>query len=427
MTRPATMAEKLIARAAGLSAVKPGQIVTANVDLAFAHDSSGPRRWAPQLEKLGVGLWDPSKVAIVTDHYVPATDADSAAILKTTRDFARDHKVQQFFDMIGICHLVLPEKGLMRPGEFVAGGDSHSPTGGAFGAYVAGYGATDMVGIVATGKTWIRVPESIRVELDGELPRGVVAKDVMLMLCREIGLDNAFRAFEFGGSAVKAMTMQERMVLSNMTAELGGEAGLIAPDDTTFQFLQDRGKPVDDEAASRAFVPDADAQYLERHSFDMAAMEPQVAAPHSPDNTRNADQFGSVRLDQAYVGACVGAKLSDLHMVAEVLKGRTVADHVRMLIAPASQEVMGKASADGTIQTLVDAGAKIMPTGCGACAGMGAGILSDGDVCISSTNRNFQGRMGHSGASVYLGSPYTTAASAVAGHIADPRPMMEKA
>ena len=427
MTRPATMAEKLIARAAGLSAVKPGQIVTANVDLAFAHDSSGPRRWAPQLEKLGVGLWDPSKVAIVTDHYVPATDADSAAILKTTRDFARDHKVQQFFDMIGICHLVLPEKGLMRPGEFVAGGDSHSPTGGAFGAYVAGYGATDMVGIVATGKTWIRVPESIRVELDGELPRGVVAKDVMLMLCREIGLDNAFRAFEFGGSAVKAMTMQERMVLSNMTAELGGEAGLIAPDDTTFQFLQERGKPVNDEATSRAFAPDADAQYLERHSFDMAAMEPQVAAPHSPDNTRNADQFGSVRLDQAYVGACVGAKLSDLHMVAEVLKGRTVADHVRMLIAPASQEVMGKASADGTIQTLVDAGAKIMPTGCGACAGMGAGILSDGDVCISSTNRNFQGRMGHSGASVYLGSPYTTAASAVAGHIADPRPMMEKA
>jgi 3-isopropylmalate/(R)-2-methylmalate dehydratase large subunit len=427
MTRPATMAEKLIARAAGLTAVKPGQIVTANVDLAFAHDSSGPRRWAPQLEKLGVGLWDPAKVAIVTDHYVPATDADSAAILKTTRNFARDHKVQQFFDMIGICHLVLPEKGLMRPGEFVAGGDSHSPTGGAFGAYVAGYGATDMVGIVATGKTWIRVPESIRVELDGELPRGVVAKDVMLMLCREIGLDNAFRAFEFGGSAVEAMTMQERMVLSNMTAELGGEAGLIAPDDTTLRFLQERGKPVDDEAASRAFSPDADAQYLAHHRFDMAAMEPQVAAPHSPDNTRNADQFGSVRLDQAYVGACVGAKLSDLHMVAEVLKGRKVADHVRMLIAPASQEVMGKASADGTIQTLVDAGAKIMPTGCGACAGMGAGILSDGDVCISSTNRNFQGRMGHSGASVYLGSPYTTAASAVAGHIADPRPMMEKA
>ncbi len=425
MIRPATMAEKLIARAAGLASVTPGQIVTANVDLAFAHDSSGPRRWAPHLEKLGVGLWDPARVAIVTDHYVPATDADSAAILKTTRDFAREYEVEKFFDMIGICHLVLPENGLMRPGEFVAGGDSHSPTGGAFGAYVAGYGATDMVGIVATGKTWIRVPETIRIELDGKLPRGVVAKDVMLKLCREVGLDNAFCAFEFGGRAVEAMTMQERMVLSNMTAELGGEAGLIAPDDTTFEFLRDRGKPVLDEAKSLGFAPDSDARYLQRKRFDMAAMVPQVAAPHSPDNTDNVESFSSVRVDQAYVGACVGAKLSDLQMVAKVLKGRKVANHVRLLVAPASQDVMRKASADGTIQTLVDAGAKIMPTGCGACAGMGAGILSDGDVCISSTNRNFQGRMGHSGASVYLGSPYTTAASAVVGRIADPRDLME--
>ena len=425
MSPPATMAEKLIARAAGLAKVSPGQIVTANIDLAFAHDSSGPRRWAPQLEKLGVGLWDPAKVAIVTDHYVPATDADSAAILKTTRDFARDHGVSHFFDMIGICHLVLPEKGLIRPGAFIAGGDSHSPTGGAFGAYVAGYGATDMVGIVATGKTWIRVPQSIRIELNGALSRGVVAKDVMLMLCRELGLDNAFCAFEFGGTAIDHMTMQERMVLSNMTAELGGETGLIAPDDTTFRFLRDRGKPVEDEAESSAFAPDPGARYLAHKCFDMAELAPQVAAPHSPDNTDNVGSFSSVRLDQAYVGACVGAKLSDLHMVAQVLKGRKVASHVRLLVAPASQEVMGQASADGTIQTLVDADAKIMPTGCGACAGMGAGILSDGDVCISSTNRNFQGRMGHSGASVYLGSPYTTAASAVAGHIADPREMME--
>lgn len=425
MIPPATMAEKLIARAAGLPGVKPGQIVTTHVDLAFAHDGSGPRRWAPQLERLGVGLWDPAKVVIVTDHYVPASDADSAGILKTTRDFARDHKVEQFFDMIGICHLVLPEKGLMRPGQFVAGGDSHSPTGGAFGAYVAGYGATDMVGIVATGKTWIRVPESVRIELDGNLPRGVVAKDVMLMLCREVGMDNAFRAFEFCGSAVDAMSMQERMVLSNMTAELGGEVGLIAPDETTFSFLRACGKPVHDEAASRGFAPDAGAAYLQELHFDLSTMIPQVAAPHSPDNTDNVDLFSEVRIDQAYVGACVGAKLSDLHMVAQVLKGKQVADHVRLLVAPASQEVMNKASADGTIHTLVDAGAKIMPTGCGACAGMGAGILSDGDVCISSTNRNFQGRMGHSGASVYLGSPYTTAASAVAGHIADPRKMME--
>lgn len=427
MSRAATMAEKVIARAAGLPTVEPGQIVTAKVDLAFAHDSSGPRRWAPQLERLGVGLWDASKVAVVTDHYVPATDLDSARILKTARDFARDHKLDQFYDMIGICHLVLPEKGLMRPGEFVAGGDSHSPTGGAFGAYVAGYGATDMVGIVTTGETWIRVPRSIRIALNGKLPRGVVAKDVMLMLCREIGLDNAFCAFEFGGSAVDAMSMNERMVLSNMTAELGGEAGMIAPDETTFEFLRERGKPVTDESAARAIASDPGASFHKDLSFDIGAMPPQVAAPHSPENTQDADSFADVRVDQAYVGACVGAKLSDLRMVAEVLKGRRVADHVRLLVAPASQETMNIASADGTIATLVEAGAKIMPTGCGACAGMGAGILSDGDVCISSTNRNFQGRMGHSGASVYLGSPYTTAASAVAGYIADPRAMMEAA
>ncbi len=425
MNRPATMAEKIIARAAGLKDVTPGQIVTAQVDFAFAHDGSGPRRWAPHLERLGIDIWDPSKVAIVTDHYVPAADADAAGILKISRDFVRDQNIDQFFDMIGICHLVLPEKGLMRPGAFVAGGDSHSPTGGAFGAYVAGYGAIDMVGIVATGETWVRVPETIRIEIDGKLPKGVVAKDLMLMLCREVGMDNAFRAFEFAGSTVDAMSMHERMVLTNMTTELGGEVGMIAPDDTTFEYLANTGKPVDDEDAARALATDPGARYEAVHRFDIATMAPQVAAPHSPENTDDVEHHAGIRVDQAYIGACVGAKLSDLHMAARVLKGKKVADHVRLLVAPASQETMIKASGDGTIQILAEAGAKILSTGCGACAGMGAGILSDGDVCISSTNRNFQGRMGHTGAEVYLGSPYTTAASAVAGHIADPRTMIE--
>ena len=420
------MAQKIISRAAGRSSVFPGEIVTAQVDLAFAHDSSGPRRWQPHLERLGIGLWDPEKVVIVTDHYVPATDPDSAAILQLARKFASTYDVKSFFDMMGICHLVLPERGLIRPGAFVAGGDSHSPTGGAFGAYVAGYGATDMLGIVATGETWLNVPETIRIELDGVLPTGVVAKDLMLMLCREIGMDNAFKAFEFAGPVVAKMDMLERMVLSNMTTELGGEVGMIAPDQVTFDFLRSREKPVEDEAAALALASDQGAPYAAVHGFDLSHLAPQVAAPHLPANTRDAEEFGHIRIDQAYIGACVGAKLSDLHMAAAVVKGRKVAANVRLMIAPASLETMNRAAADGTLATLTDAGAIMLPTGCGACAGMGAGVLADGETCISSTNRNFKGRMGHSGAKVYLGSPYTTAASAVTGYIVDPREMLEE-
>lgn len=424
MTASATIAQKIVARAAGVASVSPGEIVTCKVDLAFAHDSSGPRRWQPHLERLGVGLWDPKKVAIVTDHYVPAIDASSAAILKGARDFAKRYNVGSFLDMVGICHVVLPERGLIRPGAFVCGGDSHSPTGGAFGAYVAGYGATDMVGIVVTGETWVRVPETVRIDLNGALPNGVVAKDLMLMLCREVGMDNAFRAIEFGGTAVTEMDMFERMVLSNMAAELGGEVGIIAPDQVTFDYLEERGAPVEDEDTALSLASDPECEYGARFVFDVASLIPQVAAPHSPANTKDVTELAGVQVEQAYIGACVGAKLSDLQMAAKVLKGRQVANSTRLLIAPASQETMSRAAADGTIEILAAAGAKIMPTGCGACAGMGAGVLSDGEVCISSTNRNFQGRMGHSGASVYLGSPYTTAASAVAGHIADPRDMI---
>lgn len=425
MIPPATIAQKIIARAAGRDHVDPGEIVTASLDFVFAHDSSGPRRWKPHLERMNASLWDPSKIAIVSDHYVPGFDRESAEILKLARDFAVTHKVDFFFDMVGICHLVLPENGLIRPGAFVAGGDSHSPTGGAFGAYVAGYGALDMVAIVVTGETWLTVPNTIRIELDGKFQKGVTAKDVMLVLCREIGMDNAFKAIEFGGSTVEAMSMHERMVLSNMSAELGGETGIVAPDETTFGFLRDRGYPVDDEAAAFALRSDEDANYEAIHRFDVSKFSPQVAAPHSPSNTRNADEFQNVAIDQAYIGACVGAKLTDLKMAAQVLKGRQVAPGVRLLIAPASTDTTKEAARDGTLEILTEAGAIMMPSGCGACAGMGPGILADGDVCISTTNRNFQGRMGHSGASVYLASPYTVAASAAAGRIISPTNMME--
>jgi 3-isopropylmalate/(R)-2-methylmalate dehydratase large subunit len=417
-----TLVEKIIARAAGQATVKTGDIVTCKVDLAFAHDSSGPRRWKPMLEELGVGLWDPARVVIASDHYVPAVDAESAAILKLTREFVRDQRVGRFFDMKGIAHTLLPAHGLLKPGMFVAGGDSHSCHGGAFGCYISGYGAADMVAIVATGETWINVPEVDLISWDGVLPEGVTSKDIMLFLCRELGMDNAFRAAEFAGSTVGAMSMDERMVLSNMTAELGFDAGVIAPDSVTLQHIRAHGGEADDTLL--AWRSDVGARFARRFAFDAAALVPQVAAPHSPANSGPARDARGVRIDQAYVGACVGAKLEDLRMVARVLEGRQVASGVRLLVAPASSEITEQASREGILATILAAGGALLPSGCGACAGMGAGLLAAGEVCISTTNRNFKGRMGHDTADVWLGSPYTVAASAVAGEIRDPRDLL---
>jgi 3-isopropylmalate/(R)-2-methylmalate dehydratase large subunit len=422
----ATLVEKVIARAAGVASVRPGDIVVAQVDFAFAHDSSGPRRWQPILDELGTGLWDPSRIAIISDHFSPAADADSAAILKLTRDFARRHGVETFFDMVGICHLVLPQQGLIRPGDFIAGGDSHTPMAGAFGAYAAGFGATDMAAIVATGETWLSVPETIRVEWSGQLARGVTAKDVMLLLCRQLGLDNAFKAVEFAGDTVTAMGMAERMVLCNMAAELGAETGVIAPDDETFDYLAATGRPIEDRDYALSLRSDAAADYAAIHQFRASALAPQIAAPHSPANTSDAGDFAHVAINQAYIGACVGAKIEDLRMAAEILRGRHVAAGVRLLVAPASSRTLAQAAEDGTLAILAEAGAILLSSGCGACAGYGAGVLAAGEVCISSTNRNFRGRMGDNAAEVYLGSPFSVAAAAVAGHIVDPRDLLAR-
>jgi 3-isopropylmalate/(R)-2-methylmalate dehydratase large subunit len=419
-----TLVEKVLSRASGSSTLSPGDLIIARVDLAFAHDSSGPRRWAPMLKELGVGLWDPAKIVIVSDHYVPAVDSESAAILSLTRTFAREHGVSNFFDMEGICHAILPERGLIQPGMFIAGGDSHTPMAGAFGAYAAGFGATDMAAIVATGETWLSVPGTIRVEFDGDLAEGVVAKDLMLLLCRELGMDNAFMAVEFAGPTVRTMSMGARMVLSNMAAELGAETGIVEPDERTLDFLVEHGAMLGDRCAALAWASDADARYVAHHRFNAQTLTPQIAAPHSPANSASVSEFIGVRIDQAYIGACVGAKLEDLHMAAEILRNRHVAPHVRLLIAPATRRTAEAAAKDGTLAVLLESGALLMPSGCGACAGMGAGVLANGEVCISSTNRNFKGRMGHAGASVYLGSPYSVAAAAVAGSICDPRELL---
>jgi 3-isopropylmalate/(R)-2-methylmalate dehydratase large subunit len=310
----------------------------------------------------------------------------------------------------------------LLPGMLLAGGDSHSPMAGAFGCYMAGFGATDMTGIVVTGETWLEVPQTIRVDWFGSFGQGVVAKDVMLFLCRELGMDNAGRVIEFGGPAVRAMSMEARMVLCNMTAELGADTGLVEPDDKTLAHIAAHGGQAAPDALS--WRSDSGAAYLATKSFDAADLSPQVAAPHSPANSAAIGEHRGVKIDQAYIGACVGAKLDDLGMAATILKGRRVASHVRLLVAPASARITREAADNGTLGILLEAGAILLPSGCGACAGMGAGLLASGDVCISTTNRNFKGRMGDKDSSVYLANPYSVAAAAVAGHIIDPRELM---
>ena len=414
-----TLAEKLIARAADKDEVRPGETVTVSIDLAMMHDSGGPRRIAPILERLGAKVWDPGKIVLVSDHWVPAVDPQSAQILDFTRRWARENNIEAFYDMVGICHVVLPQGGHLKPGMFAVGGDSHSTTGGAFGCYMFGVGSTDLAGVLVTGETWLRVPESIRLEWTGTLRPGVCAKDINLALCAHLGLGGAqYRAIEYTGPLIAELDMEERMTLCNMAAELGAQAGLIAPDETTCAWIKATGSDPGDPSPWHA---DDDANYFATHTFDAGSLEPQVAAPHSPANAAPVSEQCGVTIDQAYIGACTGAKLADLRMAAEVLDGRAVARGTRLLVAPASAQDMKQANDDGTLTKLMDAGAILMPTGCGACAGFGGGVLAEDEVCISSTSRNFQGRMGAQSAKVYLGSPYSVAAAAVAGEIRDPR------
>lgn len=415
----ASLAQKIIARAAGRDQVEVGEIVTCAVDLAMLHDLSGPRRIGPVLERLGTGVWDASKVVLVTDHLVPATDAISAGVLALTRKWAAEHKIENFYDMQGICHVVLPERGHLKPGLFVVGGDSHSTTGGAFGCFMFGIGATEMVGVLATGETWIKVPETILINCSGKLAAGVSAKDMMLALCARLGMDGGdYQAVQFTGEAITAMPMTERMTISNMAAELGAQAGLIAADETTARYIREAGG---DPGEIKRWQGDDDAIYRDTHDLDVSNLEPQVALPDSPATAKPVSMVQGTVIQQAYIGACTGAKLIDLRMAAEVLKGRQVAAGIRLLVAPASTRTTAAAAADGTLQALTEAGAILMPTGCGACAGLGAGFLAEGEVCISTTARNFKGRMGAASSKVFLGSPYTVAAAAVTGAICDPR------
>jgi 3-isopropylmalate/(R)-2-methylmalate dehydratase large subunit len=425
-----TLVQKILARASaavpgnsGGASVQPGEIVTCAVDLAMMHDSGGPRRVDAKLRGLGVGVWDVSKVVVVSDHYVPAVDADSAQILQFTRGWVAEHGIKHFYDMRGICHVVLAEGGHVRPGMFAVGGDSHSPTGGAWGAFMVGIGATEMAGVLATGTLWVKVPQTLRVRLYGRLGAAVSAKDLQLSLLAQLGMNNDYQVIEFAGPAIAQLSMQERMTLCNMAAELGCKTGIVAPDAHTIAALRAAG--VADAQLDTTLCSDTGADFSQDLALDLAELTPMVALPHSPANsfpvTQVAPEHANVRLDQCYLGACTGAKLEDLQMAALVLRGRKVASSTRLLIAPASVKMLQQASLDGTLAILLDAGAILLPSGCGACAGLGAGVLAPGETCIASTARNFKGRMGAPDSVVYLGSPYTVAASAVRGRLADPR------
>ena len=417
--RPQTLAQKLIGRAAG-QRVRPGEVVTCRVDLAMFHDASGPQRLKPMLAELGAAVWDRDRVVMVIDHYAPEADEDARRIVRIARDWARELALPHVYDGQGICHVVLPQQGHVRPGLFAVGADSHACTAGAFGAYMFGIGTTEMLGVLATGEIWVQVPSTVFLRWSGRLGLGVTAKDMMLSLLGRFGLNGTRdQAVEFCGEAVSALSINERMTLTNMSAELGAQTGLIAPDDETRSWLWHAGVR---DIELDGWSSDEDAPGV-RHNFDASTLAPQIALPHSPAHVRDVADLEPTTVQLAYIGACTGAKLDDLRAAARVLAGYRIDRGVRLLVAPASARDRDIAQAEGILRRLQEAGAEIMPAACGLCAGYG-GAVPEGSTVIASTARNFRGRMGTDTAQVFLGSPYTVAASALRGRVTDPREVL---
>ncbi|HHC08616.1 MAG TPA: 3-isopropylmalate dehydratase large subunit [Actinobacteria bacterium] len=414
-----TVAEKILARASGRDAVRAGEFVVADIDLAMIHDIFAVRVFETLLE-LGIEkLFDPAKVVVVVDHFVPAPTAAIADLHHRIREYVERFGVGTFYDAgEGISHQLLPERGHIRPGMLVIGTDSHTTTYGALGAAAAGVGTSDMVFALATGRLWFRVPETIRYELVGELGPWVAWKDVILAIAGEIGTDGAqYRALEFGGPGAATAPVSGRLTLANMAVELGAKFGIFPADETTWAYL---GAP-----PGEAPVPDADATYTAVHHLDLGTLGPQVALPHDVDRVVPAAGAGDLPIDQAFLGSCTNGRLDDLEAAAAVLRGRHVAPGVRFLVAPASRKVMEEALASGVLATLVEAGATVLPPGCGPCFGGHGGLLGPGERGISASNRNFPGRMGSTEAEIVLASPATVAASAVAGRVVDPREVVD--
>ncbi|HIQ59613.1 MAG TPA: 3-isopropylmalate dehydratase large subunit [Candidatus Merdivicinus intestinavium] len=414
-----TMTQKILAAHAGLPEVRAGQLIRAKLDLVLGNDITSPVA-INEFDKAGFSsVFDREKIAMVMDHFAPNKDIKAAEQCKQCRAFARRFDVKNYFDVgeMGIEHALLPEKGLVAPGDCVIGADSHTCTYGALGAFSTGVGSTDMAAGMATGEAWFKVPAAIRFVLTGKLGPYVSGKDVILHIIGKIGVDGAlYKSMEFTGPGLASLTMDDRLCIANMAVEAGAKNGVFEVDEVTMAYIRSR---VNREIA--VYQADPDAVYEQTVEIDLSSIEPTVAFPHLPENARTFDQIGEIPIDQVVIGSCTNGRISDLAAAAEILKGRHIAEGVRAIIIPATQAIYKEAMKRGYLETFLDAGCVVSTPTCGPCLGGYMGILAAGERCIATTNRNFVGRMGHVDSEVYLASPAVAAASAVMGKIADPR------
>ena len=412
-----TIAEKILARAGNISDPEPGKIVNARVDIALSHENTSAI--AAHFEKLGVSsVWDNQRIVIPIDHCAPAASEKYAVGHKKIREFVKKYGIKHFYDIKeGICHQILPEKGHVLPGYLIVGADSHTTTAGAFGSFATGIGRTEMAAVYATGELWLKIPESLKLIINGSLDKCVSAKDIILYIIGRLGSDGAdYMSVEYVGETVDNLSISGRMVLSNMAVEMGAEAGICSPDKKTDMFLRGRTR----EKYKHVYADD-DAVYRDEIEFDAGDIEPQIACPHHVDNVKDVSDVEGIKINQAVLGTCTNGRLEDLKAAAEILKGRRVHRDVRLLVFPASREVYLDAIEQGIMEILLKSGAIINNPNCGPCLGAHQGILASGEVALSTSNRNFRGRMGSRDAEIYLASPETVAASAITGEITDPR------
>ncbi len=418
MSRPMTIAEKILAAHAGLDSVEPGQLVDVRVDMALGNDITAPISIEVFRKAGAKDVFDREKIALVADHFTPNKDIKSAEQVRMLREFAQEQAIVHFYEggKVGVEHCLLPEKGIVLPGDVVIGADSHTCTYGALGAFATGVGSTDLAAAMITGRTWFKVPESIKIVYNGQLRPWVSGKDLILYTIGDIGVDGAlYMAMEFTGPVIERLPMADRFTMSNMAIEAGGKAGLVNPDATTEEFVSGRA-----QRAYNVFTSDDDAQYARVIEYDCAEIEPQIAFPHLPENTVGISEVATVELDQVVIGSCTNGRIEDLAIAAAILEGRQVAEDLRLIVLPATPTIWAEALEKGFLKIFSDAGAVIGPPTCGPCLGGHMGVLAKGERALSTTNRNFVGRMGHPESEVYLASPAIAAASAILGRIGSP-------
>ena len=411
------MTEKILARHAGLETVVPGQLINCQLDMVLANDITAPPA-IKEFEKIGRPVFDRTKIALVPDHFTPNKDIKTAGLTKAVRDFAQKHAIVNYFEVgrMGIEHVILPEKGLVGPGMLTIGADSHTCTYGAVGGFSTGVGTTDLAVALATGEAWFKVPETIKVELQGKKPEGINGKDVILTLIGMIGVDGAlYKALEFAGEGLASLSMTDRFTIANMAIEAGGKNGIFPVDEKTRAYVEGRV-----QREYEIIAPDADASYAQVVTINLSDLRPVVAFPHLPGNTKRVEDIGEIEIDQVVIGSCTNGRLEDLEIAAKILAGRSIHPRVRCIVVPGSQQVYLDAMKAGYIEVMVNAGAAVSTPTCGPCMGGHMGILAAGERCVSTTNRNFRGRMGHVDSEVYLAGPHVAAASAVLGRIATP-------